>query len=212
MAATAAAAARHSAAPSSRAKKPKKIAKSTNPLTPDTLDYWAEGGGAKPWRFKCKCGEQCRSSDPTKFHPVGEQFECTRCNTWSHVHCVLGPETSADDLEELEELLCFPCRSVSARASYLRLQSISLTWVPGQGAVEQKQNCEGEEDLSTTPEPSVRNQYQSDSLGTDYVEQVTGPEIPHDIPLQVVAPDEVVFTEKVGEKRPLIAVDIDNVD
>jgi len=182
-------------------------------LTPDTLEYWAEGGGAKPWKFKCKCGETCCSSDPFRFHPVGEQFECTRCNTWSHVHCVLGPETSADDLEELEELLCFPCRSVAARASNLRLQSISLTWVPGQGAIEQKQSGDGEvnvareegsckeDDLSASP--SVMNHDKIDLPSIDDVEHGSA----FDIQLQVAAPDEAANTAQVGEKRPLILAD-----
>ncbi len=73
-------------------------------LTPSDTAYWARGrgeGGDKPWRFNCKCGEMCSSYENFRYHPIGRMFECTRCNVWSHVECVLGV-LSDEDIEEIQ--------------------------------------------------------------------------------------------------------------
>jgi hypothetical protein len=79
----------------------------TRELTPRDAAYWAEGfgkGGEKPWKFNCLCGETCSSYENYRYHPVGSQFECTTCGSWSHVVCVLG-QFSEEDLEELPVVL-----------------------------------------------------------------------------------------------------------
>ena len=55
---------------------------------------------SKQWKFACVCKETCSYYEAPRYHPVGKMFECTQCNIWSHVDCVLGdmPE------EEIEEL------------------------------------------------------------------------------------------------------------
>ena len=53
-------------------------------------------GGAQPWKFKCKCGQECSSYERVIFHPTGQMFECTHCSFWSHTDCVLGKISDAD--------------------------------------------------------------------------------------------------------------------
>ena len=74
------------------------------PLTAAHTAYWQEGvgpGGDKPWKFNCTCGEMCSSYENFRYHPTGKMYECSRCNVWSHVSCVLGEKVSDDDLEEM---------------------------------------------------------------------------------------------------------------
>ena len=87
-------------------------------LKPEYTAFWAEGigkGGDKPWKFRCLCGEVCSSYENYRYHPVGRMYECSRCEIWSHVDCVLGPQTTDEDLEEIVDLLCSHCNSKISR-------------------------------------------------------------------------------------------------
>lgn len=68
------------------------------------VKYWQQGvgeGGDQPWKFSCVCGETCSSYENHRYHPTGKMFECSNCNLWSHVNCVLGSHFTDEDLEEL---------------------------------------------------------------------------------------------------------------
>jgi hypothetical protein len=85
---------------------------------PQSTAYWQEGvgkGGDKPWKFNCKCGEVCSSYENFRYQPIGRMYECSRCNIWSHVDCVLGPSTPDEDLEEIIDLMCYGCQSRVSR-------------------------------------------------------------------------------------------------
>ena len=107
-------------------------------LSPKDVAFWAEGvgeGGAKPWKFRCLCGEVCSSRENPRYHPQGRMYECTRCSIWSHTDCVLGPEMSDNDIEELEEVLCSVCRTQTRRLKMEELRKMSLEWIDGLGIV-----------------------------------------------------------------------------
>ena len=85
-------------------------------LTEQHAEYWAPNGGrpdAEEWKFDCKCGVTCSSYENVRWHPQGNQVECTRCRVWSHSECLPWLKGySQDDLLELrEEVLCWPCHS-----------------------------------------------------------------------------------------------------
>jgi len=103
-------------------------------LSPNDNLYWAEGvgdGGQNPWQFRCLCGEVCSSRENPRYYPVGRMYECTRCSTWSHVDCVLGPETSDQELEELSEVHCSVCRTQTRRLKMEELKKLNLMWIDG---------------------------------------------------------------------------------
>lgn len=54
------------------------------------------------WKFKCKCGEVCSSYENPLYHPVGLRFQCTKCQLWSHVACVLGERVTSSDVKKLK--------------------------------------------------------------------------------------------------------------
>jgi DNA-directed RNA polymerase subunit RPC12/RpoP len=87
-------------------------------LKPENAAFWAEGlgkGGDKPWKFRCLCGEVCSSYENYRYHPVGRMYECSRCSIWSHVDCVLGPQMTDEDIDEIVDLLCTHCNSKISR-------------------------------------------------------------------------------------------------
>ena len=57
----------------------------------------AESDRPEHWKFKCRCGEVCSSYENPREYPAGRMYECTKCNIWSHVSCVLG--TTITDAE-----------------------------------------------------------------------------------------------------------------
>lgn len=87
---------------------------SSSSLGPNERKSAAEGP-ADSWTFRCKCGEYCRSSEKVSVHPVGRSFQCTKCDIWSHVSCVFGDKVSDEDIERMEEALCFSCKCLSRR-------------------------------------------------------------------------------------------------
>lgn len=87
---------------------------------PKDVAYWQRGlgeGGQKPWKFKCVCGEECSWYENCRYHPTGSMFECTVCHLWSHTLCVLGPQVTDEDLEEMDDVLCRPCQTRYRRNS-----------------------------------------------------------------------------------------------
>lgn len=104
--------------------------KPTLKLTPYHTAYWAKGYGDETntdWRFECKCGETCSSYENFRFHPVGNQFECTRCKVWSHVVCMFG-NMNTEDMEELPETLCYKCTSINRRNKLKELKEMSYSY------------------------------------------------------------------------------------
>eukprot|EP01034_Spumella_vulgaris_P033918 gene33918-41836_t len=88
------------------------------PLTPAHTAYWQEGvglGGDQKWKFNCMCGESCSSYENFRYHPTGRMYECSKCSVWSHVACVLGDGVTADDLEEMTDVMCNGCYSRARR-------------------------------------------------------------------------------------------------
>lgn len=88
-------------------------------LNRNDVAFWQQGlgkGGERPWKFKCSCKEECSSYENCRYHPTGRMYECSYCSVWCHVDCVLGPETTDDDIDEMEEVLCHACRSKFSRS------------------------------------------------------------------------------------------------
>lgn len=102
-------------------------------LTEEHTAYWAEGigkGGETPWKFSCLCGETCSSYENYRYHPVGRMYECTKCNIWSHVHCVLG-KISDNKLKELYPVLCNSCKTKCRRSKIAELRSMGAHYIDG---------------------------------------------------------------------------------
>lgn len=104
--------------------------KQTTKLTPHHTAYWAKGYGEETnteWKFECKCGETCSSYENFRYHPIGAQYECTRCSIWSHVVCMLG-NMNSEDMEELSELLCFKCTAINRRNKLKELKEANYSY------------------------------------------------------------------------------------
>ena len=99
-------------------------------LTPGDTQYWATGqkGGEQPWKFSCMCGETCSSYENFRYHPVGRMVECSECSIWSHVECILGNDLSDEDLEELEDILCFKCFTKARRKKLGELRDMKMNY------------------------------------------------------------------------------------
>jgi len=73
------------------------------------LSKGGSGGGEQEgeeeegeWKFKCKCGECCSSYENPLYHPSGLRYQCTHCQLWSHVACVLGEKVTAEEVDQME--------------------------------------------------------------------------------------------------------------
>jgi hypothetical protein len=93
-------------------------------ITPSFTAYWKDGwSDEKPWKFKCKCGEVSSSYEFHQYMPIGRQYQCTQCEIWAHVHCVLGEQYTDDVLEELDTVLCNACLSKTKRETFMKFRS-----------------------------------------------------------------------------------------
>ena len=63
----------------------------------------AESDRPDEWKFKCRCGETCSSYENPREYPKGRLYECTKCNIWSHVSCVLGDTITDEELAEVAD-------------------------------------------------------------------------------------------------------------
>lgn len=78
---------------------------------PDSIEYWALGSGAaEEWYFECKCGETCSWWENFRYHPTGRQYQCSHCRNWLHVRCMFGDKIRDEDMDEIEDALCFSCQ------------------------------------------------------------------------------------------------------
>jgi hypothetical protein len=69
-----------------------------------------------PWKFKCICGEVCSSYEKELYHPRGAIYPCSQCKVRSHVVCMLGPQVTQEEANQLQDLLCGTCRSKQRRS------------------------------------------------------------------------------------------------
>jgi hypothetical protein len=127
--------------------------------------YWAEGfgkGGNVAWRFECSCLEVCSSYENWRFHPVGRQFQCTSCQKWAHVGCVLGSAITDDDLEELKEVLCHRCSATKRRERLAEMKSLGIDYrrlftEPVEPAVHSNAAANASAGSSTSEEPAAQD-------------------------------------------------------
>ena len=98
---------------------------------PTSAAYWQRGlgkGGDVAWRFECSCLEVCSSYENFLYHPTGTQFQCTGCQKWAHVSCVLGAKITEEDVEELTDVLCHRCSATKRRERLAEMKELGIDY------------------------------------------------------------------------------------
>ena len=70
---------------------------------------WQQDPG---WEFQCTCGVRCTDEDHPSKHPVGEQFECSKCGIWCHVKCAYDDEATLETIPT--RAVCPLCMNIDA--------------------------------------------------------------------------------------------------